>query len=234
MFEKECWPKGKSIRSQIGYLPGDVHMYSHMRASKYLDFLQRARRIDCRAEIKRLAAHFELGLDKSIRKFSSGMRQKLGLIQAMMHQPQLLVLDEPTSALDPLVRKSVFAELKQVTEQGRSVLFSSHSLGEVEELCDEVVILRQGRIVEHRQIQDLKEKALRRVNIVFATGHPVPQQIIEGFKVVEQNHHNWSGTWTGEMRSLLNWLSDYQVEDVIIERPDLNDLFITYYQDQLA
>ena len=230
VFGMPCESLGKEIRTKVGYLPGDVHFYSHLSGKNTLQFMARARRCKCDDEIKRLADRFELELNKTVRKYSTGMRQKLGLMQALMHKPQLLILDEPTSGLDPLVRQTLFEELRQVIADGRSVLFSSHSLDEVEELCDEVIILRSGRIVEHQQIENLKQKALRKVEVVFAK--TPPEDLPQGLQRFHREANTITGTWTGEIALLLRWLEAFDVQDVIIERPELNDLFMTYYSDQ--
>lgn len=227
IFGKSCHRYGKLIRNEIGYLPGDVHLYSNLSGQAVLEFFSAARKRDCGDEIRRLASVFDLDIRRTVRKYSTGMKQKLGLIQALMHKPQLLILDEPTSALDPLVRRKVFDELKQVVAEGRSVLFSSHSLSEVEELCDEVIILRQGRIVEHQPIEVLKQRALRHVEIVFS-GRP-PVSLPESLKLAEQKGRLYKFTWTGETAELVSWLNTQTLDDVIIARPDLNDLFMTYY-----
>ena len=156
------------------------------------------------------------------------MRQKLGLIQSLMHKPKLLVLDEPTSGLDPLARQAVFSELRKVVDEGRTLLFSSHSLDEVEELCDEVIILRDGEIVEHQKVETLKEKALRRVEICFT--EKVSEDLPTQLKVTERNGKTVVGTWSADIELLLAWVSRQKIDDLIIERPDLNDLFITYYK----
>ncbi|MCA9128464.1 MAG: ABC transporter ATP-binding protein [Planctomycetales bacterium] len=238
VFGKSVERFGKQIRHEIGYLPGDVHFYSNMTGRATLDFLARCRRRDCRAEILRLADVLDLDLRKSVRKYSTGMRQKLGLIQALMHRPQLLILDEPTNGLDPLVRKSLFEELKSVIQDGRSVVFSSHSLNEVEQLCDQVIILRSGEIVEQQSIEVLKSKALRRVEFAFCEeqlqansllqANPLPSAL----QISSRSPGLIKGTWTGGMEALLSWLQPLQVTDLIVERPDLNDLFMTYYSRQ--
>ena len=230
IFGKECSKNGKKLRREIGYLPGDVHFYPNLTGRATLRFFAGARRKNVDNEINRLATVFDLELDKIVRKYSTGMRQKLGLIQALMHKPELLILDEPTSALDPLVRKSVFVELKRVVTEGRTVLFSSHTLNEVEELCDDVIILRNGRIVEHQKIEVLRERALKRVEISFADSTTLalfPSQL----QVLNQSNGQIQGTWSGEIETLLDWLREYKLDDLTIEKPDLNDLFITYYTE---
>ena len=231
IFGKPCQRDGHSIRQQIGYLPGDVHFYPNLTGRQTLEFLANARRQDCRSEIERLTDVLALDLNKKVRKYSTGMRQKLGLVQALMHKPKLLILDEPTSALDPLVRKTVFEELQNVVREGRSVLFSSHSLSEVEELCDEVIILRAGQIVEQQKIDALKNRALRRVRVIYASAEKTPDVFPEQLNMLQQKGNSIVGTWTGATRELIDWLALQEVKDVIIEKPDLNDLFLTYYQE---
>jgi ABC-2 type transport system ATP-binding protein len=231
IFGKSCQTDGKTIREEIGYLPGEIQFYTNLSGRQTLRFLARVRRRECTNEIDRLAEVLGLDLDKTVRKYSTGMRQKLGLIQALMHKPQLLILDEPTSALDPLVRAALFEELRNVVREGRSVLFSSHSLSEVEELCDEIIIVRSGKIVEQQQISHLKSKALRRVKVVFASPGEIPASLPESLHV-RANENTLTGTWTGKMADLVAWLATLKIDDATIEAPDLSDLFLTWYRDE--
>lgn len=231
VFGLDSQRSGPEIRARIGYLPGDVHLYSGLTGLATLKHFARVRRINCDAEIKRLSERFELPLRRNVRQYSTGMRQKLGLIQALMHRPELLVLDEPTSALDPLVRTVVFDELRSVVDDGRTVLFSSHSLNEVEELCDEVVILRGGKIVEHQTIEVLRSRALRKVTFVFAEPGMVPSQLPENLTRISVSKSTLTCTYSGQIQTLLDWVGRRQIDDLFIERPDLNDLFITYYSE---
>ena len=227
----DCYWSGNVIRKQVGYLPGDVHLYPNLTGQQTLEFMQRVRGSDCQAEIRRLSRVFDLELNRIVRKYSTGMRQKLGLIQALMHRPDVLILDEPTSALDPLVRTEVFAELRETVDRGQTVLFSSHSLDEVEQLCDEVIILRSGEIVEQQKIEVLKQRALRRVQVTFGANQAVPQDRPVELENIVVEGRQLHGTWHGQISILLDWLQPMNIEDLIVERPDLNDLFMTYYSE---
>jgi ABC-2 type transport system ATP-binding protein len=218
------------LRREIGYLPGEVRFYTNLTGRQTAAFLSRARRADCAKEIERLAEAFDLDLDKTVRKYSSGMKQKLGLIQAMMHRPRLLILDEPTNGLDPLVRKSLFGELRQVVRDRRTVLFSSHTLSEVEELCDEVVIVREGRIVERQSISQLRGKAVRRVEAWFREEAAIPGQLPAALRVIERNSRRVVFSWAGPIGDLLDWLRGQSLVDVWIGPPSLEELFLTYYR----
>jgi ABC-2 type transport system ATP-binding protein len=227
---RDAWRAGVALRSEVGYLPGDAHFYTQLTGRKTLAFLAGVRRRDCDEEIKRLRGRFELDLDKRVRQYSSGMKQKLGLIQAMMHRPKVLILDEPTSALDPLVRQTLFEELRAVADAGRTVLFSSHTLSEVEALCDEVAILRQGRLVVQERVDTLRARALRRVEIVFEAGRP--ERLPASMHVLQQRGQLLSATWAGPIPELLGWLGAQRVRDVVLAPPDLEDLFMAYYDEQ--
>jgi ABC-2 type transport system ATP-binding protein len=228
----DCWSDGPRLRAQVGYLPGDVRFYDHLTGRRLLRYFNRARGGAGTAEIDRLAERFELELDKKIRSYSRGMKQKLGLIQALMHRPQLLMLDEPTTALDPLVRQSLHEELVEVARQGRTVLFSSHTLAEVELLCDRVAILRDGHLIEESEIGSLRGRAVRHVEVVF-TNHV--QAAIEPPAQLTSAHFSGerlTGTWRGPVEPLLAWLRSHPVQDITITMPSLEDLFLTYYADK--
>lgn len=230
IFGRSSRKHGRSLRSEIGYLPGDVHLYSNLTGRRVLNFFSSARKKDCSDEIDRLSDAFDLELDRKVRKYSTGMKQKLGLIQAIMHQPRLLILDEPTSALDPLIRKSVFAELKQIVSEGRTVLFSSHSLEEVEQLCDEVIIIRDGEIVEQQMIEKLREKALRRITICADNATQFLTDFPNEFEILSREDNTVKGTWSGDVNELTGLLSRFTLNDLTIEAPDLNDLFLAFYE----
>lgn len=234
VFGRDAWRDGAAIRAAVGYLPGDVRFYDELTGRRVLGFLAAARGVDCGAEQRRLVDVFELDIDKRIRSYSRGMKQKLGLIQALMHRPRLLILDEPTTALDPLVRETFFDELRSVAADGRTVLFSSHTLSEVETLCDEVAILRGGRLVEHARIAELQRRALRHVEIQFDAGQPTPERFPEGLRVTAQRDHHLSGAWQGPVPELIAWLRSAPLADVSIAPPELEDLFMTYYRDEPA
>ena len=219
----DCWSAGPEVRRCIGYLPGDIRLYPHMKARDLLRFLDRARGTSSGREID---------LGKRVRQCSRGMKQKIGLIQALMHRPKLLVLDEPTISLDPLMRDVLLAELRRVAGEGRTVLFSSHTLSEVEQLCDRVAILRDGRVIEQERIEALRSRAVRRVEVVFADRADCPADAPTGLRVASREDNVLKGAWTGPMDPLLVWLAGNRVTDVSIAPPDLEDLFLAYYSDR--
>ncbi len=229
VFGQDAWRRGPRIRAEVGYLPGDIRFYDGLTGRATLAFLNAARGGRCGEEIRRLARVFDLNLDRRVRNYSRGMKQKLGLIQAMMHRPRLLILDEPTTALDPLIREALNDELRAVVADGRTVLFSSHTLSEVDVLCDRVAILRDGRLIEQERIEVLRQRAVRRVEILFDGPPPGGAQLPAGLRVLSQNERHMTATWMGGPQPLLTWLAGAGVRDASIAPPDLEDLFMAYY-----
>jgi ABC-2 type transport system ATP-binding protein len=229
---RDAWRHGPAVRREIGYLPGDIRLWDWLTGRQTLAFLHAARGGHDATEMLRLVQRFDLNLDRRVRDYSRGMKQKLGLIAALMQRPQLLILDEPTVALDPLMREVLYTELRQAVAAGRTVLFSSHTLAEVEQLCDEVAILKDGRLVEHERIAVLRTRAVRHVEIGFHSATPSPPPPPEGLKILEAAAGHWRGTWTGPVEHLLAWLVQSSVSDVTIAPPDLDELFLAYYADR--
>lgn len=228
---RDVWHNGPDIRQRVGYLPGDVRFYDGLTGLATLQFINRMRRARAETEITRLARVFDLDLRKRVRNYSRGMKQKLGIIAAMAHRPDLLILDEPTTALDPLVKQVFNDELRNVVREGRTVLFSSHTLSEVEELCDEVAILRGGRIIEHDHIDKLRSRAVRRVEVIFANNSTARPRSPSGLHVARDRDGAMHGAWTGAVQELIDWLAQCEVREVTIAPPNLEDLFLAYYAD---
>ncbi len=227
---RDAWADGPRVRTAIGYLSGDVRLYDNLTGRATIEFLDAAHGGRTRSEVERLTRSFDLDLDRRVGGYSRGMKQKLGLISALMHRPRLLILDEPTIGLDPLVRETLYQELRDVARDGRTVLFSSHTLAEVEELCDEVAILRNGRLVERERMDVLRERALRHVDLRFPAGVSLPQ-LPDGLQVSRQDERHLRGVWTGRTDRLIAWLNEVALEDVTIAPPDLEDLFLAYYTE---
>lgn len=227
---QDAWRAGRRLRAEVGYLPGDVRFYDGLTGRETLAFLDRTRGAGHWPEAHRLVQRLDLDLDKRVRDYSRGMKQKLGLIAAMMHRPRLLILDEPTTGLDPLIREALYAELRACVGAGRTVLFSSHTLAEVEALCDEVAILRAGRLVEQERVEVLRRRAVRHVELRYAAATPPTTPHPPGLTVVQEAPGHLRGTWQGPPEALLAWLARCTLTDVMIAPPDLEELFLTYYE----
>ncbi|MFB4293007.1 ATP-binding cassette domain-containing protein [Nonomuraea sp. ATR24] len=222
-----------AVRARIGYLPGELALEGRERARDYLAFLARVRGGVPPARIRALAERLDADLSVPMRKLSKGNKQKVGLIQAFMHEPELLVLDEPTGGLDPLVQQEFLAMVREVRASGRTVLMSSHVLAEVEHVSDRVGIVRAGRLVAVENVAALREKAVRRVELHFDA--PVPAEAFAGLPGVRQLRVEGAAlscTIDGRPDALVKAAARFTVVHLVSEEPDLEEIFLTYYSEE--
>ena len=163
------------IRRRIGYMPAEYEMYDRLTGAEMLRYYANLRGGVDEDHVAGLADRLNADLGKKMRDYSTGNKQKIGLIQAFMNRPQLLILDEPSSGLDPLMQHELQAMIDEVRSEGRTVFLSSHTLSEVERVADRVGILREGRLVEVESVQSLRSKAIRRIDLEFR--HPVDAEV---------------------------------------------------------
>lgn len=231
IFDRDCWVKSHIIKRDTGYVPGDLRLYPWFTVRKALLISQAARNRECMQVGLALAERFRLDPDLSVRKMSRGMRQKLGLILALAHQPKLLVLDEPTGGLDPIMQQALAESLRERARDGCTIFFSSHTLSEVEQLCDRVAIVRDGRIVADQTLDEMRRRARRKIMIRFASSESVRQLDPPGFlNLIKCEGDQWHAELEGETGKLIQWLSEHSIRDVSIGPPDLETIFHAYYR----
>lgn len=220
------------IKSDLGYLPGDLRLYPWLTLGTGLRIFGAARRRDLSKVGRELAETFELDGDVPVRRMSRGMKQKLGLILALAHQPGLLVLDEPTTALDPIMQERLYAVLREAAANGTTVFFSSHTLSEVERLCDRVAILRQGRLVAHEALDDLRARAERVITIVWHDEPSARKAAPPRFLTLDRREGRaWHASLSGPADELIRWCNDKPIADISIGQPELGVIFQRYYQE---
>lgn len=216
------------LRSKIGYLPGVLSIYKGYTAWQYLQFIAKMRGVNCDEKIKEYASRLKLDLHKHISDLSKGNRQKVGVIQAFMHQPAVLFLDEPTSGLDPIVQREFEAILDEAKARGAAVMLSSHVLSEVEHLADRVAIINEGKLVIVEKISVLKEKAPRTIDLYF--NKEVDQSIfnqIQGIKDLQVKGSRASCTVIGSESQLLTVALNNGLESVRTHEPTLDEIFLS-------
>jgi ABC-2 type transport system ATP-binding protein len=223
-----------AVRQRTGYLPGELHFDQNLTVESALRLLNSLRqgRADW-AYVRQLASRLGLGFSTQVKNLSKGNKQKVGVIQALMHRPELLILDEPTFGLDPLVQKEVLHLVAQARQEGATVFFSSHILSEVHEIADRVAIIRQGVVVEVEETASLIRRAIRRVRIRFKDPvEAAPLTRLPGVTLLDPD----SGAGLllqveGEMDALIKALAAYPVLDFETERPSLEEIFLAYYKE---
>ncbi len=230
IFGLDCWRDSPRIKVEVGYLPGDLRLYPWLTCRDALRLFGRVRGRDLTVAGGDLAEAFGLEPDVRVRSMSRGMRQKLGLILALAHQPRVLILDEPTAALDPLVQQKLFQHLRALASAGHTIFFSSHTLSEVEQLCDRVAILREGKVVADETLDTLRAQARRVVTIRWREdAKPEAAAPPEFLSVHQQENRQWQAVLTGSVMDLVRWSAAQPIEDLSIGQPDLTSLFRRHY-----
>jgi ABC-2 type transport system ATP-binding protein len=221
------------VRASVGYLPGELHFFENMRVSGALHYLNRLRKGQANPDyIHQLAERLNLDLEVKIKNLSKGNKQKMGVIQALMHRPPLLMLDEPTAGLDPLIQQEVLNLVSEAKGDGATVFFSSHNLREVEKIADRVGIIRKGILVEVAEPAALIKRSLLRASIRFK--EPIDSNLLESIPGVhvlsEQDRTSLRVQVEGEMGPLIQALASLPVILIETERPSLEEIFLVYYQ----
>jgi ABC-2 type transport system ATP-binding protein len=219
---------------RIGYLPGEFRLWPGFRARRSLRVLASPDGGDqAGARRQQLAERLELNLDRPVGELSKGNRQKVAVIYAFQHQPELLILDEPTSGLDPLVRQSVLDLIREAAREGATVLLSSHDLSEVAAVCGRAAILRAGRLVEMGSISKLVRHGEHQLKVWFVDetlAPPVPLGQLPGVRVIEQQPGLLHLAYPGACEAVLRWVAQFPVDRIATPQTSLQEAFIEYYK----
>jgi ABC-2 type transport system ATP-binding protein len=223
------------IHRRVGYLPGDFVAYPHHTAAEYLAFLASVRGGVDAGVLDDLVTRFDLDTDRRIGALSRGNRQKVGIVQAFMHRPEVLILDEPTSGLDPLMQRAFRDVVAAARDEGRTVFLSSHVLGEVEQIADTVGILRAGRLVVVEGLEHLKERARRELELTFRGEVPVDAlRGASGVRRVDVSGPRARLVVEGAMDDVFRVAAPAGIENVVAEEAPLEQILLGYYVDEHA
>ena len=221
---------------RIGYLPGEFRTWPGPTPRKLLKLLARLGYGDeVHQRQEELAERLDLSLDRKMRALSKGNRQKVGIIYAFQHQPDVLILDEPTIGLDPLIRQNVLDLIRETAQAGATVLLSSHDLSEVAAVCGRAAILREGRLAELAPISRIVQQGERRIKIWFVEGTQVPTLPagqLPGVRVIQQNSNTLHVAYQGTVDPLLKWLARFPVDRIATPETSLEEAFIQYYRKE--
>lgn len=230
----DCREQSREVRDLTGYLPGDLRLYGNLRGRETIDLFAslRGRKTE-EAFIHETADALRLDLSRHSGAYSKGTRQKLGVLIALLGAPRVLLLDEPTSGLDPIMQRVVWDILRRQADQGVTVFFSSHVMSEVEQICERIAILREGRLVTVQPVAEMKARGVRHVIVSFAgQAPPAGAFLIPGVRELERSRETVEFEVRGEFDPLLKALAGHTVIDLRTEQPTLDEILLGYYREE--
>ena len=227
IFGSDCWNASRQVHEQIGYLPSENAFYPGMTVRDVLKLSADLRELDCSAEAGRLCERLQLDTGKKAAELSFGNRKKLSIVCALQHDPRLLILDEPTGGLDPLMQHAFFDILRERHRAGRTIFFSSHILSEVQENCSRIAVIRSGCLAACDTTENLVPHNVRTVRF---TGQAELDDL-PGVRSLTREQETCKFLYNGEVDALLRRLAAGHVQDIHISEPDLEEVFMHYYEE---
>ena len=231
----DCWQRSVDVKRVLGYLPGELAFDPNLTGGQILAYYANLRGGVDRAYLERLVTRFDLDISRRFRHYSHGNKQKVGLVQAFMHRPRLLILDEPTSGLDPLNQHEFAQLIAEVHGEGRTVFLSSHILSEVESMCDRVAIIRDGRLARVGSVAELKDIKHHEVDLTFTAAAPIEAfRALAGVERVDVSPDGCSLRVTvhgGDIDPLIKMAARYPLVNFVSREPSLEDVFLRVYRD---
>ncbi len=229
----DCNKEPDKVKEVIEYLPGDFAAYPELTCKQYLSYIAGFYSDpDVFKKAEELAEYFDLDTSRNIRQCSKGMKQKVGLIQALMVDCPLYILDEPSGGLDPLIQQVFYSLLEQEKKKGKTIFFSSHQLTEVERVCDRVGIIRKGHIIEIDSVSNLKNKTFKEVEIWYV--NDIPDNFFEkkGIQDLSEDGLNIKLKIVSNIGENLHHLTSIPVKDIQVKEPSLEKIFLEYYGEE--
>jgi ABC-2 type transport system ATP-binding protein len=231
IFGKDCIKDSPLIMAEVGYLPAEVFYYDDMKVIDLLNYSASFYKKDCSKRIQEFAKLMDLDLNKKIDELSYGNKKKVGIVQALLHEPKLLILDEPTGGLDPLMQQRFFDLLKEENKKGVTIFFSSHVLSEVQRICDRVAIIKEGQIIKIEKMSEINEDNYKRFKIEVKD--KIADDYFEVFGVsglkVKGNVHSFM--FKGDINDVLKKVANIKINNIWIDEPDLEEVFMHYYKE---
>lgn len=226
VFGKNMEKEKKEMLGEIGYLPSEAMFYPGMRVKDVISLSANLRKKDCKAEAEILCERLQLDTGKKVEELSFGNRKKVAIVCALQHNPKLCILDEPTSGLDPLMQREFFDILDEKNEKGTTIFLSSHILSEIQNHCTKAAIIREGRLIACDTVEALAKTSAKRIHI---QGNLDLSSLpgVRDYKRIEENHDFLYG---GDINELLKVLSSKNIQDLTISEPDLEEIFMHYYE----
>lgn len=225
----DCRSDAAKIQSELGYLPGEIAFFNDMSGMQFLKFMADMRKLKDFSRAEELIQLFELDTKGRLKKMSKGMKQKIGLICAFMHDPSVLILDEPTSGLDPLMQNKFIELILEEKKRGKTILMSSHSFEEVDRTCDRVGIIKEGRLIAVESVMTLKQSQRKTYVISFDTNEMAAAFTEENFNVISIHNNVVKVVVAGNLESLISTLTKYKLTGLDVSSQSLEEVFLHYY-----
>lgn len=231
LFDRPCTDRNLAeVKDRIGYLPSENHYYDRLRVKELFEYAAGYQKKDCSAKIKELCELLALDTGRLLEDLSFGNKKKVGIVLALMHKPELLILDEPTVGLDPLMQNHFYDLIRKEKERGATVFFSSHILSEVQRLCDRVGIIKDGRLIDEKDVKELRKTQYKRVFLKLQNGTPFrPGEAV--LTDLSETGGEVHFIYQGNAAELTRLLADNEVADFSVTEPDLEEVFMHYYQE---
>lgn len=221
----DCWADGVAARQHVAYLPGELRLYENMTGRQIIQFLCDLRGQRETPDLDALARRFDIDLATPLSRMSSGMKRKVALLQVLVLHARLIIMDEPTNTLDPSMRDELLLQVKRARDAGQAVLFSSHVLAEVEQVCDRVGILQRGKLVHFQDMHHLRQGRL--VHARFRETVSLPN--FEGIRLRDKSEKNIIFEYAGELPQLMHWLAEAGLDDVRLEPLGLAPIYYRFH-----
>lgn len=231
---KDCWKDRADIQKTLGYIPGEMVFFDDMTGTEFLSFMSKYRKTKSNGRIKELLDRFELDPRGKLKKMSKGMKQKVGIVAAFMHDPEVLILDEPTSGLDPLMQNRFIELVLEEKAKGKTILMSSHMFEEVERTCDRVAIIRNGRLAALDAVEILKAAQAKKYVITFENEDAAVAFAEEGLHISGVTHNQVTVIAQNNIKELISVMNRYPVINIITPNQSLEEIFMQYYGGDMS
>jgi len=232
IFGMNCISDRTEIAKRVGYLPSEVFYYDHMRVRDLLFYSAGFYRKDCRKRIIDLSERLDLDLTRKIEDLSLGNKKKVGIVQGLLHDPDLIILDEPTLGLDPLMQQTFYSLILDENARGATILMSSHILREVQRICGRIAIIKEGKIIKTDRIANMKEQNVRRFALETPSDISFLPIRVSGVHDFVSKDKNATFIFDGDLSEILRTLAELKIESLTISEPDLEEIFLHYYSKE--
>lgn len=231
ILDMDCFCNASCVQEQVGYLPGEIAFMDNMSGKEFIEFMAKMKKIKNLTYARELTEYLEIDTRVKIKKMSKGMKQKIGLIIAFMQNAPILILDEPTTGLDPIMQNKFVELIKREKASGKTILMSSHIFEEVENTCDRIVMIKDGKIVADKNIDKIKNNRIKHYEITFSSTKSA--EAFQGFYSNRKREDNKVClSLKGQINELLCQLKEYDIQDINARNQTLEEVFLQYYGEE--